>query len=85
MSIDPKLILSNFPSISVILIMLIIERRRFCWLHLLVDCLRFLPYLRAVGVGLMLAPSGESAFVALGAERLSTRFLYMSSTIIIQR
>ncbi|KAK3141113.1 hypothetical protein QOZ80_4BG0329720 [Eleusine coracana subsp. coracana] len=63
MSIDPKLLLSNFPSISVILSLLIIGKTL---LVTFVGRLFGVSTIAAVRVGLMLAPGGEFAFVAFG-------------------
>jgi Kef-type K+ transport system membrane component KefB len=63
MSIDPKLFLSNFPSISVILSLLIIGKTL---LVTFVGRLFGISTIAAVRVGLMLAPGGEFAFVAFG-------------------
>ncbi|KAL6651765.1 hypothetical protein ACP70R_010690 [Stipagrostis hirtigluma subsp. patula] len=63
MSIDPKLLLSNFPSISAILGLLIIGKTL---LVTFVGKLFGVSTIAAVRVGLMLAPGGEFAFVAFG-------------------
>ncbi|XP_062227175.1 K(+) efflux antiporter 2, chloroplastic [Phragmites australis] len=63
MSIDPKLLLSNFPAISVILGLLIIGKTL---LVTFVGRLFGVSTIAAVRVGLMLAPGGEFAFVAFG-------------------
>ncbi|KAJ1273528.1 hypothetical protein BS78_06G287900 [Paspalum vaginatum] len=63
MSIDPKLLLSNFPSISVILGLLIIGKTL---LVTFVGRLFGVSTIAAIRVGLMLAPGGEFAFVAFG-------------------
>ncbi|CAN6269806.1 unnamed protein product [Urochloa humidicola] len=63
MSIDPKLLLSNFPTISVILGLLIIGKTL---LVTFVGRLFGVSTIAAIRVGLMLAPGGEFAFVAFG-------------------
>ncbi|RCV14844.1 hypothetical protein SETIT_3G011200v2 [Setaria italica] len=63
MSIDPKLLLSNFPAISVILGLLIIGKTL---LVTFVGRLFGVSTIAAIRVGLMLAPGGEFAFVAFG-------------------
>ncbi|WVZ87742.1 hypothetical protein U9M48_034335 [Paspalum notatum var. saurae] len=63
MSIDPKLLLSNFPSISVVLGLLIIGKTL---LVTFVGRLFGVSTIAAIRVGLMLAPGGEFAFVAFG-------------------
>lgn len=63
MSMDPKLLLSNFPSISVILGLLIIGKTL---LVTFVGRLFGVSTIAAIRVGLMLAPGGEFAFVAFG-------------------
>ncbi|OEL38007.1 K(+) efflux antiporter 1, chloroplastic [Dichanthelium oligosanthes] len=63
MSIDPKLLLSNFPAISVVLGLLIIGKTL---LVTFVGRLFGVSTIAAVRVGLLLAPGGEFAFVAFG-------------------
>lgn len=63
MSIDPKLLLSNFPAISVILGLLIIGKTL---LVTFVGRLFGVSTIAAIRAGLMLAPGGEFAFVAFG-------------------
>lgn len=63
MSIDPKLLLSNFPAISAILGLLIIGKTL---LVTFVGRLFGVSTIAAIRVGLMLAPGGEFAFVAFG-------------------
>ncbi|KAG2575782.1 hypothetical protein PVAP13_7KG371300 [Panicum virgatum] len=63
MSIDPKLLLSNFPAISVILGLLIFGKTL---LVTFVGRLFGVSTIAAIRVGLMLAPGGEFAFVAFG-------------------
>uniref|UniRef100_A0A0E0H7T2 aspartate kinase n=1 Tax=Oryza nivara TaxID=4536 RepID=A0A0E0H7T2_ORYNI len=63
MSIDPKLLLSNFPAISVILGLLIIGKTM---LVTFIGRVFGISTIAAVWVGLLLAPGGEFAFVALG-------------------
>uniref|UniRef100_A0A0D9WBC2 DNA mismatch repair protein MSH3 n=1 Tax=Leersia perrieri TaxID=77586 RepID=A0A0D9WBC2_9ORYZ len=63
MSIDPKLLLSNFPAISVILGLLIIGKTM---LVTFIGRVFGISTIAAVRVGLMLAPGGEFAFVAFG-------------------
>ncbi|KAG2569869.1 hypothetical protein PVAP13_7NG445300 [Panicum virgatum] len=63
MSMDPKLLLSNFPAISVILGLLIFGKTL---LVTFVGRLFGVSTIAAIRVGLMLAPGGEFAFVAFG-------------------
>uniref|UniRef100_A0A0D3G1W0 DNA mismatch repair protein MSH3 n=1 Tax=Oryza barthii TaxID=65489 RepID=A0A0D3G1W0_9ORYZ len=63
MSIDPKLLLSNFPAISVILGLLIIGKTM---LVTFIGRVFGISTIAAVRVGLLLAPGGEFAFVAFG-------------------
>lgn len=63
MSIDPKLLLSNFPAISVILGLLIIGKTM---LVTFIGRVFGISTIAAVWVGLLLAPGGEFAFVAFG-------------------
>ncbi|CAD6259014.1 unnamed protein product [Miscanthus lutarioriparius] len=63
MSIDPKLLLSNFPAISVILGLLIIGKTL---LVTFVGRVFGVSTIAAIRVGLLLAPGGEFAFVAFG-------------------
>ncbi|AQK47375.1 K(+) efflux antiporter 2 chloroplastic [Zea mays] len=63
MSIDPKLLLSNFPAISVILSLLIIGKTL---LVTFVGRVFGVSAIAAIRVGLLLAPGGEFAFVAFG-------------------
>jgi Kef-type K+ transport system membrane component KefB len=77
MSIDPKLLLSNFPSISLILSLLIIGKTL---LVTFVGRLFGINTIAAVRVGLMLAPGGEFAFVAFGDA--VNQVFYMSYSLI---
>jgi len=63
MSIDPKLLLSNFPAISVILGLLIFGKTL---LVTFVGRVFGVSTIAAIRVGLLLAPGGEFAFVAFG-------------------
>ncbi|ONM11983.1 K(+) efflux antiporter 2 chloroplastic [Zea mays] len=63
MSIDPKLLLSNFPMISMILGLLIIGKTL---LVTFVGRVFGVSTIAAIRVGLLLAPGGEFAFVAFG-------------------
>ncbi|GER40053.1 glutathione-regulated potassium-efflux system protein [Striga asiatica] len=63
MSIDPKLLLSNFPAISGILGLLLAGKTI---LIALVGRLFGISLVSAIRVGLLLAPGGEFAFVAFG-------------------
>jgi Kef-type K+ transport system membrane component KefB len=63
MSIDPKLFMSNFPAISLILSLLIIGKTL---LVTLTGRLFGISTIAAVRTGLLLAPGGEFAFVAFG-------------------
>lgn len=63
MSIDPKLLLSNFPVISGALGLLIIGKTI---LVSLIGRSFGISVISAVRVGLLLAPGGEFAFVAFG-------------------
>ncbi|CAA0842603.1 K(+) efflux antiporter 2- chloroplastic [Striga hermonthica] len=63
MSIDPKLLLSNFPAISGILGLLLAGKTI---LIALVGRLFGISVVSAIRVGLLLAPGGEFAFVAFG-------------------
>ncbi|GAB4861803.1 K(+) efflux antiporter 2, chloroplastic [Ancistrocladus abbreviatus] len=63
MSIDPKLLLSNFPVVSGALGLLIVGKTI---LVALVGKLFGLSIISAIRVGLLLAPGGEFAFVAFG-------------------
>uniref|UniRef100_A0ACD5WM78 Uncharacterized protein n=1 Tax=Avena sativa TaxID=4498 RepID=A0ACD5WM78_AVESA len=63
MSIDPKLFMSNFPAISLILSLLIIGKTL---LVALTGRLFGVSTIAAVRTGLLLAPGGEFAFVAFG-------------------
>lgn len=63
MSIDPKLFLSNFPAISLILGLLIIGKTL---LVTFIGRVFGISTIAAVRVGLLLAPGGEFAFVAFG-------------------
>uniref|UniRef100_A0A0E0KWZ7 DNA mismatch repair protein MSH3 n=1 Tax=Oryza punctata TaxID=4537 RepID=A0A0E0KWZ7_ORYPU len=63
MSIDPKLLLSNFPAISVILGLLIVGKTM---LVTFIGRVFGVSTIAAVRVGLLLAPGGEFAFVAFG-------------------
>nr|BAJ87826.1 predicted protein [Hordeum vulgare subsp. vulgare] len=63
MSIDPKLFLSNFPAISLILGLLIIGKTL---LVTFIGRVFGISTISAVRVGLLLAPGGEFAFVAFG-------------------
>ncbi|VAH54756.1 unnamed protein product [Triticum turgidum subsp. durum] len=63
MSIDPKLFLSNFPAVSLILGLLIIGKTL---LVTFIGRVFGVSTIAAVRVGLLLAPGGEFAFVAFG-------------------
>ncbi|KAL5215531.1 hypothetical protein ABZP36_006932 [Zizania latifolia] len=63
MSIDPKLLVSNFSTISVVLGLLIIGKTL---LVTLIGRVFGVSTIAAIRVGLMLAPGGEFAFVAFG-------------------
>ncbi|KAL3649543.1 K(+) efflux antiporter 1, chloroplastic [Castilleja foliolosa] len=63
MSIDPKLLLSNFPVISGTLVLLLAGKT---FLIALVGRLFGISLVSALRVGLLLAPGGEFAFVAFG-------------------
>ena len=63
MSIDPKLLLSNFPVIMGTLGVLIVGKTM---LVTLVGRLFGLSMISAIRTGLLLAPGGEFAFVAFG-------------------
>lgn len=63
MSIDPKLFMSNYPAISLILGLLIIGKTL---LVTFIGRLFGISTIAAVRVGLLLAPGGEFAFVAFG-------------------
>ena len=63
MSIDPKLFMSNFPAISLILSLLVIGKTL---LVALTGRLFGISTIAAVRTGLLLAPGGEFAFVAFG-------------------
>lgn len=82
MSIDPKLLVSNFPVITGALALLIVGKTI---LVMLVGRLFGISIISAVRVGLLLAPGGEFAFVAFGeavnqvcqliSQKLLTRIL----------
>ncbi|EMS59292.1 K(+) efflux antiporter 2, chloroplastic [Triticum urartu] len=63
MSIDPKLFLSNFPAVSLILGLLIIGKTL---LVTFIGRVFGVSTIAAIRVGLLLAPGGEFAFVAFG-------------------
>lgn len=63
MSIDPKLLFSNFPVITGILALLIVGKTI---LVAIIGRLFGISIVSAVRVGLLLAPGGEFAFVAFG-------------------
>lgn len=71
MSIDPKLLMSNFPAISGILGLLIIGKTL---LVTFVGRLFGISTIPAIRVGLMLAPGGEFAFVAFGEAVNQVRY-----------
>nr|ADT92192.1 putative potassium efflux system family protein [Zea mays] len=85
MSIDPKLLLSNFPAISVILSLLIIGKTL---LVTFVGRVFGVSAIAAIRVGLLLAPGGEFAFVAFGEavnQVSSTLDLLLMYTIVDHR
>lgn len=63
MSIDPKLLLSNFPVIVGTLGLLIVGKTM---LVVIMGKLFGISIISAIRVGLLLAPGGEFAFVAFG-------------------
>lgn len=63
MSIDPKLLVSNFPVVTGALVLLIVGKTI---LVALVGRFFGISIVSAIRVGLLLAPGGEFAFVAFG-------------------
>ena len=78
MSIDPKLFLSNFPAVSLILGLLIIGKTL---LVTFIGRVFGVSTIAAVRVGLLLAPGGEFAFVAFGEAVNQVLYLLFSLTV----
>jgi Kef-type K+ transport system membrane component KefB len=76
MSIDPKLLLSNFPMISMILGLLIIGKTL---LVTFVGRVFGVSTIAAIRVGLLLAPGGEFAFVAFGEAVNQVKYVVLFS------
>lgn len=81
MSIDPKLLLSNFPVIVGTLGLLIVGKTM---LVVIMGKLFGISIISAIRVGLLLAPGGEFAFVAFGeaVNQVCYQHEYISSNIL---
>ena len=84
MSIDPKLLLANFPLIIGMLSLLILGKAA---LVTLVGKIFGISTIAAIRVGLLLAPGGEFAFVAFGEAvnqvSLSTSSVLFFNTLLL--